>query len=532
VGVSEFASAFSTGGPLIAVQSGRAFLDAVLSTVRYPLVLVDREGRIEAVSHAAADLLTVPPGAIRGRSLGEVAGSHSLLLHDAVASVVTSGRSFTTQLRSHSRWFDVVVEPMVGETGGVFGAVIHANERIPQPLKKGGLAAGGDFLWLILNQMPHAVCWKDRNSRYLGGNRVFAEVVGLGSSDAVPGITDHDIMAPADADAVRREDEQVMRTGESLVTIEQSLGLAVSGSVIEKLTMPLRSESGEIMGILCIARDITEQKRAEERLVRDKLAAEQANRAKTSFLAAASHDLRQPVQALALFAKLLDNRVPEPASRNLVRLMQQSVRSLADLLEAVLHLSKLDAGMVEPNIQSMSLGDLLGRLSGEFTPQAAEKGLDLIVVNTNLEVRSDPLLLGRILRNLISNAIRYTERGRVLIGCRRRGATVSVEVWDTGIGIPKDQFSEIFREFHRSHDKTHRAIEGFGIGLAVVDRLTALLGYRIEVSSTPGKGTVFRIEGLPWREHLQTDRSMAPREMERRTVGDHDHQELSRRFGS
>jgi signal transduction histidine kinase len=112
-------------------------------------------------------------------------------------------------------------------------------------------------------------------------------------------------------------------------------------------------------------------------------------------------------------------------------------------------------------------------------------------------VFSDPLLLERILRNLISNAIRYTERGRVLIGCRRRGETVSIEVWDTGIGIPPDQFGEIFREFHRSHQKTHRAIEGFGIGLAVVDRLTSLLGHHIEVSSTPGKGTVFRIEGLP-----------------------------------
>jgi two-component system, sensor histidine kinase len=186
--------------------------------------------------------------------------------------------------------------------------------------------------------------------------------------------------------------------------------------------------------------------------------------------------------------------VAEPASRNLVRLIQQSVRSLADLLEAVLHLSKLDAGVVEPNIGPMPLGDLLGRLAGEFAPQAAEKGLDLTVINTDLEVCSDPLLLERILRNLISNAIRYTERGRVLIGCRRRGATVSVEVWDTGIGIPPDQFGEIFREFHRSHKKTHRAIEGFGIGLAVVDRLTALLGHRIEVSSTLGKGTMFRIE--------------------------------------
>ena len=147
-----------------------------------------------------------------------------------------------------------------------------------------------------------------------------------------------------------------------------------------------------------------------------------------------------------------------------------------------------------------------------------------------MEVRSDPLLLEKILRNLISNAIRYTERGRVLIGCRRRGATVSVEVWDTGIGIPPDQFGEIFREFHRSHQKTHRAIEGFGIGLAVVDRLTTLLGHRIEVSSTPGKGTMFGsrdcLAGPPdGPEHG----SMGDGKTYRR---DHDCQELSKRFSA
>jgi PAS domain S-box-containing protein len=486
-------------------RSERAFPAAVLSTVRYPLILVDREGRLEAASHAAASLFIVSPEALQGRSIGEVAGPHSHLLHDAVASVVASGRSHTTKLRIHGRWFDIMVEPVAGETGEVSGAVIHANEihvshTSTPPPEDGGTSAGGDPLWLILNQLPHAVYWKDRQSRYLGGNRIFAEVVGLKSCDVVPGITDFDIMASSDAEAVRREDEQVLLTGECLATIEQSLKLTAGGTIIEKLKMPLRSESGEIIGILCIARDITEQKRAEERLVADKLAAEQANRAKTSFLAAASHDLRQPVQALALFAKLLDNRVTEPSSKNLVRLIQQSVMSLGDLLEAVIHLSKLDAGVVVPNIGPMPLDNLLRRLCEEFTPQAAEKGLDLIVVNTAMEVCSDPLLVERILRNLISNAIRYTERGRVLIGCRRRGATVSIEVWDTGIGIPPDQFGEIFREFHRSHKKTHTAIEGFGIGLAVVDRLTSLLGHHIAVSSTPGKGTVFRIEGLPSRE--------------------------------
>ncbi|MGF7212983.1 PAS domain S-box-containing protein [Skermanella aerolata] len=468
----------------------------VLSTVQDPLLLVDRKGRVEAFSDAAADFLTVPFGAIHGQSIGKIAGSNSLPLHNAVASVVISGRPLTIELCNQNRWFNIVVRPITKEAGLVSGAVIHAK-RMTGPLRETGPAEGSDSLWQILNQLPYAIYWKDRQSRYLGGNRIFAEVVGLRSSRAVPGITDHDIMAPADAEAVRREDERIMRTGENLVTIEQPLRLAAGGTILEKFKMPLRSESGEIMGILCIARDVTEQKRVEEGLLADKLAAEQANRAKTSFLAAASHDLRQPIQAVALFAKLLDNRVVEPSSRNLVRLIQQSVLSLANLLEAVIHLSKLDAGVVEPSIGPMPLGDLLRRLGGEFTPQATEKGLDLIVVETGIEVYSDPLLLERILRNLISNAIRYTDRGRVLIGCRRHGATVTVEIWDTGIGIPPDQFGEIFREFHRSHSKTHRAIEGFGIGLAVVDRLTTLLGHRIGVSSTPGKGTVFRVEEVP-----------------------------------
>jgi K+-sensing histidine kinase KdpD len=119
----------------------------------------------------------------------------------------------------------------------------------------------------------------------------------------------------------------------------------------------------------------------------------------------------------------------------------------------------------------------------------------------------------------------------VLIGCRRRGATVSVEVWDTGIGIPPDQFGEIFREFHRSHQKTHRAIEGFGIGLAIVDRLTTLLGHRIEVSSTPGKGTMFRIAGLPWREPPDGPEHGSTGD-EKTYRRDHDRQELSERCSS
>ncbi|MGF7206498.1 PAS domain S-box-containing protein [Skermanella aerolata] len=474
-----------------------AFLGGVLKTVRYPLVLVDGKGRVEMASHAAADLLDVLPGAIRGMSIGEVAGSHGTLLHDAVTSALASGAPHTTELQIRGRSFDVMIEPVrTSDVDEATGAVIHVTQRSMLPLEGSAFGPAGDRLWLILNQLPHAVYWKDRHSRYLGGNRIFAEVVGLASFQAVPGITDYDIMEKSDAEAVRREDEHVMTTGKVLLSVEQPLRLANGGAVIEKLKVPLCSESGETIGILCVARDVTEQKRAEARLLSDKLAAEQASRAKTSLFAAASHDLRQPVQALALFAKLLGNRVDDPGAKNLVKLIQQSVLSLANLLEAVIHLSKLDAGVIEPDIRRTAVGELLERLGDEFSPQAAEKNLEIIVVRSGLEARSDPLLLERILRNLISNAIRYTERGRVLIGCRRQGEEMSIEVWDTGIGIPADQFGEIFREFHRSHKKSHRAIEGFGIGLAIVDRLTALLGHRIEISSSPGKGTVFRIEGI------------------------------------
>lgn len=352
------------------MKRNRAFLGGVLKTVRYPLVLVDGKGRVEMASHAAADLLDVLPGAIRGMSIGEVAGSHGTLLHDAVTSALASGAPHTTELQIRGRSFDVMIEPVrTTDVDEATGAVIHVTQRSMLPLEGSAFGPAGDRLWLILNQLPHAVYWKDRHSRYLGGNRIFAEVVGLASFQAVPGITDYDIMEKSDAEAVRREDEHVMTTGKVLLSVEQPLRLANGGAVIEKLKVPLCSESGETIGILCVARDVTEQKRAEARLLSDKLAAEQASRAKTSLFAAASHDLRQPVQALALFAKLLGNRVDDPGAKNLVKLIQQSVLSLANLLEAVIHLSKLDAGVIEPDIRRTAVGELLERLGDEFSPR-------------------------------------------------------------------------------------------------------------------------------------------------------------------
>jgi signal transduction histidine kinase len=184
-----------------------------------------------------------------------------------------------------------------------------------------------------------------------------------------------------------------------------------------------------------------------EELRAQKKAAEDANVAKSRFLAVASHDLRQPLHALELFVQALED-TPLPAhAHQLVGNVRRSVDSMEELFDALLDISRLDAGAVRARIETIPLAAVFERLAFEYAPVAKQKGLALQVMKTSVYVRSDPTLLARIVRNLVANAVRYTERGRVTIGCRRRGEQVSVEVWDTGPGIPAEKHAEIFQEF-------------------------------------------------------------------------------------
>lgn len=257
----------------------------------------------------------------------------------------------------------------------------------------------------------------------------------------------------------------------------------------------LESGINEMAVSLAEARDNLEARiaLATAELQRQKDRAEQANHTKTQFLAAASHDLRQPLQALGMFSHALRRRVTDPATIELVDGIGRGVDSLESVLEALLDISKLDAGAVTPRRENVPLGPLLENLGETFRPAALMNGLDLAVVPTRLWIHSDPLLLMRILSNLVSNALRYTARGGVVVGCRRRGQMVGVEVWDSGRGIAPDKQQEIFREFiqlaqpERAHDK------GLGLGLAIVDRLCRLLEHPIRLRSRLGHGTVFEV---------------------------------------
>lgn len=220
--------------------------------------------------------------------------------------------------------------------------------------------------------------------------------------------------------------------------------------------------------------------------------ADRANLMKTRFLAAASHDLRQPMHALGLFSDSLRRRITEPQQCALADRVCESVHVLEKSFDALLDISRLDAGIVQPKSEAFALRTLLERVLGDCASEALAKGIALRAAPTRLTALSDPVLVEQVLRNLVNNAIRYTDRGTVLIGCRPRGDLVRVAVWDTGIGIPAEKRSRIFDEFYQAAERDRR--EGLGLGLAIVRRVTNLLGVHLSFESTPGRGSVFRFD--------------------------------------
>ena len=240
--------------------------------------------------------------------------------------------------------------------------------------------------------------------------------------------------------------------------------------------------------------NITNAVESRNALAAAKAEAERANEAKSKFLAAASHDLRQPVQSLVLLLALAESQVAgQPTTVRTVKMMKSAVDGLQGLLTAVLDVSRLDAGVVTPVMESVDLGGLVRRLALEYQAKAAAKHLDFRQIARHLSARTDSALLERALRNLIENALRYTMKGSILVGLRRRGAWVRIDVIDTGIGIPADKHKEIFDEFHQLSNPGRDHGEGLGLGLAIVARLADLLGAKIEVASKLGRGSRFSL---------------------------------------
>ena len=257
--------------------------------------------------------------------------------------------------------------------------------------------------------------------------------------------------------------------------------------------LPYHAHDQKIEGVVITFTDVTERKHAAKALQVTKREAELANIAKSRFLAAASHDLRQPLQSLTLLQALLAQIVEGDKAPKLVERLGQTLDAMTGMLNVLLDINQIEAGVVQPEPTDFAVVNLFDRLRDEFSYQAQSHRLDLRILRCGLSVHSDPRLLEQMVRNLLANAMKYTRRGRIVLGCRREKGQVRIEIWDTGIGIAETELHAIFDEFHQVDNAAREGSKGLGLGLSIVQRLGALLDHDIGVRSQLGKGSVFSI---------------------------------------
>lgn len=370
-----------------------------------------------------------------------------------------------------------------------------------------------DMLQTALSQMDQGIAVFDSSNNLIIWNRRFRQLLDLPESAGQVGFPLADIVSMLTARGdIAREDEKTLI--ENFLTLDKPFLLELAGGarIIE-----VRTNAMPDKGIVTTYTDITQRvaadialKQANETLelrvaertgeltrvnrevAEARAAAEEANIGKTRFFAAAGHDILQPLNAARLYSSSLVERLGDSENSLLVRNIDSSLESVETILGAVLDISRLDTGAMKPRLQSVPLDDLLRRIETDFAPVARAADLKLTVMPTSLSVRSDPNLLRRLVQNLVSNAIKYTPKGKVLVGVRREGDNAVIQVLDSGIGIPASKFRTVFKEFARL-DEGAKTASGLGLGLSIVDRISRVLNHTVDLQSKPGKGTRFRV---------------------------------------
>jgi signal transduction histidine kinase/ActR/RegA family two-component response regulator len=368
------------------------------------------------------------------------------------------------------------------------------------------------LLEAMMDNMAQGISMVDRDLRLVAWNQRYEALfgyppgflyVGMPIVEAIRLNAERGLCGAGEPEALVQRRVAHLRSGTPHVSERRRL----DGRVVETRLQPMADG-----GMVSTFTDVTDYKQVEselreiaetlemrveertEQLRQAKLEAEQANHSKTKFVAAASHDLLQPMNAARLFVSALRSRdLRDPEVRSLAERVDTSLRAAEELVDALLDISKLDSGAVQPQVRDVAAMEMLEPLAEQFGPLAADRGLELNMVPTQLAVRTDPRMLKRVLQNFIANALRYTRSGGVLVGCRRRGADVEFQVWDTGPGVPPEALAVIFEEFHRLEQPSPWGEKGLGLGLSICDRIARILDHRVLVNSRYGRGSLFAI---------------------------------------
>ena len=468
------------------------------------MLFLDGNLKIRLFTPAAKSMFSVIASDI-GRPLADLARriNDTRLLADAEAALAGRLPPNCEAEADNGAWYTRRILPYYTEDSRIEGVVITFTDISERKTAERAVEAARSYSDSIINTIRQPLVVLDEEHYVISASRSFYTTFSVEPEETVGRQLDAVDDGRLDIAALRgfldriRRGERVVEDHEVDVVLPPRGMRSLLVSALE-----IREEPSAVRKILVTIDDITERKRAGEALEAAKLIAEQANLGKSRFLAAASHDLRQPLQTLSLLRGILGKRIKDQNGARLVAKLEETLSAMSGMLNTLLDINQLEAGIVRPEIVEFQISTVLDRLRTEFAYHAMAKQLGWRVVASGLNVRSDPRLLEQMLRNLLANAVKYTDRGKMLLGCRARGDRLRVEVWDTGIGIPAAQLKTIFEEFRQLDNPARERSRGLGLGLSIVQRISDLLGHTIDVRSWPARGSVFAIE-LPLGENRQ-----------------------------
>ncbi|WP_313387128.1 PAS domain-containing protein [Rhodospirillum rubrum] len=474
------------------VTEREARLSAVLNAIDESIMRIEPDGRIGFINTAGTVILGVARDQVIGQPLAAFSPpAVAWVRQTRVREVIDGGKAVRFVDRSGDRWREHTFSPIPDGEGRTVAIAACSRDVTAEKRVHQELCRREQFIRLITDNLPGVVFYVDEADTFKFVNRRVTDWLGKPPTDLL-GRPFREGVDPLLNEATLAGRKAAL-AGERVDFDSEFVDPDGHTRRFQATFIP-HLEGGEVLGYVGLLLDTT--KRVEvEAAVRDALArAEAASTSKSRFLAAASHDLRQPMQALNIYVGLLTRQVREqPRAYELVQRVGQSVNALGDLLDSLLDVSKLDAGIVTAAPQPFAVNNILERMDTEMRPLFEAKGLRFRVVKSALMACSDDTLVERILRNLVTNAYRYTQSGGVVLGCRRRGGTVVFQVWDSGIGIPADRLDLIFEEFYQVGNQGRDRAQGLGLGLAIVRRLSQLLGHPVAVRSEVGRGTMFEV---------------------------------------
>ena len=472
-------------------------LKNILNSSVIATVFLDRDLNIRFFTPAASPLFNLIATDV-GRPLADLSIRFTGvdLLSDA-GSVLETRTPIKREITSKpGTWFVCGISPYQTNDNRSEGVVINLVDITDLKSGEENLHLARvytDYIEAIINTIHEPLIVLDQELRVVSASQAFYHFFRCSPGEtlgrSLPDTDAHHLDTPT----LRTLLDRIKGAGNGVQNYEISIDLPPLGQRTLAVTAEEIQGAG-IVGkrILISFNDVTDFKNAAQQLGAAKQTAERANLAKSRFLAAASHDLRQPLQTLSLLHGALKQRVADQEALNLLARAERTSETMANMLSALLDINQLETGAIRPTLADFPVNELLVALSNEFAERAKSKGLRWRLVPCGCTVRSDRHLLEEMVRNLLSNAVRYTDAGGILLGCRRRGDRIRIEVWDTGIGISEKEIPRIFEEYHQGAAVEERG--GLGLGLAIVQRLGELLAHPVAVRSRRGKGSVFSID--------------------------------------